>query len=112
MHTASKHDEKSLSQSFFKLLRLQKKKVRYQHHLSSSQTCQRENIIPEGLKLHKTANISGFSGNFGHKWNQILTGASMDMRDLVKEEYATALPFVEEARAEQSIFRGGMGRLS
>ena len=109
MHTASELDEKALSQSSFKLLRLQEKKVHYQRHLSFLQTCQSENIIPEGLKLHKTANISGFSGNFGHKWNQILTGASMDMRDLVKEEYATALPFVEVARAEQSIFRGGDG---
>ena len=101
MHTASEWEEKALSQCFFKLLRLQKKKVRYQHHLSLLQTCQRQNIIPEGLKLHKTANISDLSGNFGHKWNQILTGASLDMRDLVKEEYATALLSVEQAIMEQ-----------
>ena len=102
MHTASEREEKALSQSFFRLFRLQKKKIRYQHHLSFLQACQRENIIPKGLKLHKTANISDFSGNFGHKWNQILTGASLDMRDLVKEEYATALSSVEQAIMEQT----------
>ena len=63
--------EKTESHYFYKLLKLRKKEVCYQHDHDFLQACQRDNVIPDGLHLRKTANIGTFSPDFAKKWSYI-----------------------------------------
>ena len=91
MFAASGITEKTESHYFYKLLKLRKKKVRYQHHHDFLRNCQRNNVIPDGLQISKTANIGIVSPDFEEKWSKILNNASGGMRDLISEEVSLVL---------------------
>ena len=57
MFSASGITEKLESHYFYKLLKLRKKELRYKHHHDFLTACRRDDVIPTGLKLHKTPNI-------------------------------------------------------
>lgn len=76
---------------FYKLLKLNTKKVRYEHHCDFLAYCKTRDAIPEGLQLHKTANVDSFSDKFDNKWKNVLDGASKEMRDLVYQECQLAI---------------------
>ena len=52
--------DKSESHYFYKLLKLNTKKVRYQHHHEFLRRCQDQDIIPDGLRLYKQQTLVGF----------------------------------------------------
>ena len=54
MFAASGITEKTESHYFYKLLKLWEKKVRYEHHHDFLQSCQRNNVILNGLQICKT----------------------------------------------------------
>ena len=85
MFAASGITEKLESHYFYKLLKLRKKEVRYKHHHDFLTACRRDNVIPTGLRLHKTPNIGTFSPAFEEKWSHILHTASGELRDLIGE---------------------------
>ena len=64
MFAASGITEKTESHYFYKLLKLRKRFVRYQHHHDFIRTCQRNNVIPDGLRIRKTANMGIVSSDF------------------------------------------------
>lgn len=76
---------------FYKLLKLNTKKVRYEHHCDFLAYCKTRDAIPEGLQLHKMANVDSFSDKFDNKWKNVLDGASKEMRDLVYQECQLAI---------------------
>ena len=80
---------------FYKLLKLNTKKVRYQHHHEFLRRCQDQDIIPDGLRLYKTANIGRFSEGFEDNWEAILSGASRAMRDLITREAWLAIESID-----------------
>ena len=96
MFAASGVTEKTESHYFYKLLKLRKKIVRYQHHHDFIQSCQRNNVFPDGLQLRKTANIGIVSPDFEDKWSKILKNASGGLRDLISEEVSLALDSFEK----------------
>ena len=87
--------DKSESHYFYKLLKLNPKKVRYQHHHEFLRRCQDQDIIPDGLRLYKTANIGRFSEGFEDNWEAILSGASRAMRDLITREAWIAIESID-----------------
>ena len=71
--------------------------MRYQHHHDFIQSCQRNNVFPDGLQLRKTANIGIVSPDFEEKWSKILIkNASGGLRDLISEEVSLALDSFEK----------------
>ena len=87
------------SHCFYKLLRLHAKKVRYEHHYEFLLSCQARDVVPDGLRLHKTANIDSFSEDFTDQWMEVLNGASKALRDLITTETEEAV-----ANIERNIF--------
>ena len=87
--------DKSESHYFYKLLKLNTKKVRYQHHHEFLRCCQDQDIIPDGLRLYRTANIGRFSEGFEDNWEAILSGASRAMRDLITREACMAIESID-----------------
>ena len=87
--------DKSLSHYFYKLLKLNTKKVRYQHRHEFLRRCQDQDIKPDGLRLYKTANIGRFSEGFEDNWEAILSGASRAMRDLITREAWIAIESID-----------------
>lgn len=83
--------EETRTRLFYKLLKLNTKKVRYEHHCDFLAYCKTRDAIPEGLQLHKTANVDSFSDKFDNKWKNVLDGASKEMRDLVYQECQLAI---------------------
>ena len=71
------------------------KKVRYQHHHEFLRRCQDQEIIPDGFRLYKTANIGRFSEGFEDNWEGILSGASRAMRDLITREAWIAIESID-----------------
>ena len=53
-------------------------------------------MVPEGLQLHKTANVDSFSDEFEYKWKNVLDGASKEMRDLVYQECQIAIETITQ----------------
>ena len=51
-------------------------------------------VVPEGLQLHKKANLDSFSDAFENNWLNILNGASRQMRDLVRTETHLAIEHI------------------
>ena len=66
----------------------------YKHHHDFLTACRRDDVIPDGLKLHKTPNIGTFFPAFEEKWSHILHTASGELRDLIGEEFSSALGVV------------------
>lgn len=83
--------ENTTTRYFYKLLKLHTKKVRYEHHNEFLADCVARDVVPEGLRLHKTANLESFSDEFENNWMNILNGASRQMRDLVLTESRVAV---------------------
>lgn len=67
----------------------------YQRHRDFLQICQRNNVIPDGLQIRKTANIGIVSTNFEEKWSHILKNASEEMSNLISEEVSCAQAIVK-----------------
>ena len=88
--------EETKTRYFYKLLKLYTKKVRYEHHCEFLADCKTRDIVPEGLQLHKTANVDSFSDEFEYKWKNVLDGASKDMRDLVYQECQIAIETITQ----------------
>ena len=86
--------EKTATRYFYKLLKLHTKKVRYEHHNEFLADCMARDVVPEGLQLHKTANLDSFSDAFENNWLNILNGASRQMRDLVRTETHLAIEHI------------------
>ena len=87
--------DKSLSHYFYKLLKLNSKKVRCQHRHEFLRRCQDQDIKPDGLRLYKTANIGRFSEGFEDNWEAVLSGASRAMRDLITREAWIAIESID-----------------
>ena len=67
----------------------------FPHHHDFLQTCQRNNFIPDGLQIRKTANIGIYTTDFEEKWSHILNSASEELRDLIIEEFSHAQDIVK-----------------
>ena len=50
----------------------------YIHHHDFIQSCQRNNVFPDGLQLRKTANIGIVSPDFEEKWSKFLRTRRVD----------------------------------
>ena len=62
----------AVTKEFFKLLKLQQKKVRLEHHVEFLRSCGHNNVIPDGLQLRKSVNFGDVSGDFKQQWEQVL----------------------------------------
>ena len=108
MFAASGITEKLESHYFYKLLKLRKKEVRYKQHHDFLTAYRKDDVIPDGLKLHKTPNIGTFSLAFEEKWSHILHTASGDLRDL--REFSSALGVdIRDIRELESRITYGFG---
>ena len=67
--------------------------MRY-HHRGFLLLCQGNNVVPQGLKAQKTANIVKFSEHFERKWDEILLNTSKEMRELVFSEVEIGIDLV------------------
>ena len=94
MFAASGITEKLESHYLYKLVKLRKSEVRYKHHHDFLTACRRDDVIPDGLKLRKTSNNGTFFPAFEEKWSHILHTASGELRDLIGEEFSSALGVV------------------
>ena len=88
--------EETRTRYFYKLLKLHTKKVCYEHHCEFLADCKTNDMVPEGLQLHKTVNVDSFSDEFDYKWKNVLDGASKEMRDLVNQECQLAIETITQ----------------
>ena len=66
---------------------LAEKVTRYKSHWLFLCLCRNFDVVPNGLKLKKTAQIGKQSNNFLSRWNETLATAEHNLIDVLIQEY-------------------------
>ena len=72
------------------LFNLADKATRYFNHWVFLDICVAYGVVPNGLKLNKSAQIGTTSNVFTQKWSHIISSAEKDMLHALNEEYKTS----------------------
>ena len=74
---------------------LLQKSFRYEHHLKNYEESLKTGLIPNGLRIKKSAAITPVTEDFHRKWQQILYDAEKNLAELLRYEVSQVLAKIQ-----------------